>query len=121
MRFIVDMNLPPAWCEVLRAAGHEARHWLDVGDPKAADTVIMQWARSHDAVVFTHDLDFSALLANSRTGGPSVLQVRAEDVMPGTLSPIVLSAVRQFEFALKDGAIVVVEPWRVRCRVLPLK
>jgi formylglycine-generating enzyme required for sulfatase activity len=28
----------------LRAAGHEAVHWSEVGNPRAPDKVLMQWA-----------------------------------------------------------------------------
>ena len=37
MKFVIDMNLSPAWCEALKQAGHEAVHWSEVGDPKATD------------------------------------------------------------------------------------
>jgi predicted nuclease of predicted toxin-antitoxin system len=49
----------------LRAAGHEAVHWSEVGDPRAPDTVLMQWAIAHGYAVFTHDLDFGTMLALS--------------------------------------------------------
>jgi len=50
----------------------------------------MSWARERDHVVLTHDLDFTALLAASQAAGPSVVQVRAQDVLPETLAPLVL-------------------------------
>jgi predicted nuclease of predicted toxin-antitoxin system len=50
----------------------------------------MQWARDHGHVVFTHDLDFGILLAHSKDGRPSVIQVRTQDVSPAHLGPIVL-------------------------------
>jgi hypothetical protein len=43
-RLLVDMNLSCEWIPLLRAAGHEAVHWLEVGDPRAPDVVLMQWA-----------------------------------------------------------------------------
>jgi predicted nuclease of predicted toxin-antitoxin system len=121
MRFVIDMNLSPAWCEALRQAGHEAVHWLEFGAPDATDASVMAWAIDHKAVVFTHDLDFSAMLSATGGRGPSILQVRAEDVMPEALGEVALSAIRQHEQALIAGAIVVVEPWRSRSRVLPLR
>lgn len=36
-------------------------------------------------VIFTHDLDFGAMLALSRIESPSVLQVRARNVLPDHL------------------------------------
>ncbi len=42
----------------------------------------MAYASANDYVVFTHDLDFSVILAATRSEKPSVLQIRAEDVSP---------------------------------------
>jgi predicted nuclease of predicted toxin-antitoxin system len=42
----------------------------------------MAWARENGHVVLTHDLDFGTLLALTRANGPSVVQVRAQDVLP---------------------------------------
>ena len=63
MKLLIDMNLPPGWVRFLREEGFEALHWSTAGDPKATDAAIMEWARRAGHVVFTHDLDFSALLA----------------------------------------------------------
>ncbi len=57
------MNLPPGWAPVLATAGFEAVHWSTVGNPEASDRAIMTWAKTNGYVVFTHDLDFGALLA----------------------------------------------------------
>lgn len=76
MKLLVDMNLSPAWLPVLQAAGHEVQHWSTKGNPRALDREIMAWARQNGYVVFTHDLDFGALLAVTGAEGPSVIQVR---------------------------------------------
>jgi predicted nuclease of predicted toxin-antitoxin system len=49
----------------------------------------MQCARINDHVVFTNDLGFSALLAVSGQDGPSVIQVRTQDLMPPAIGVIV--------------------------------
>lgn len=120
MKVVVDMNLSPRWIEVLEAEGHEAVHWSTVGAPDAPDREIMAWAQRGGYVVFTHDLDFTALLAASGAAGPSVLQVRAQDVLPEAIGAPVLQALRQFERELGAGALVSVDPSRARVRVLPL-
>lgn len=121
MNLVVDMNLSPAWCETLRADGHDARHWSDVGDPRAPDAAIMTWARAHDCLVLTHDLDFGTILAVTNADGPSVIQVRAQDVLPAAMGASVLAALRQFADALAAGALVTIDPHRRRARVLPLR
>jgi predicted nuclease of predicted toxin-antitoxin system len=76
MRFVIDMNLPPAWSQTLQAAGYDAQHWSEIGAPNAPDEVVLSWARSNGAILFTHDLDFGAILAHSNEVGPSVVQLR---------------------------------------------
>ena len=79
----------------------------------------MGWALANGYIVFTHDLDFGTTLALTHATGPSVLQVRAQDVLPNKMAPVVLAALRQHEKELEAGAIVVVEATRSRVRVLP--
>ena len=120
MRLLVDMNLSPEWVAVLNRAGWEAIHWSTVGNPRAEDEEIMAWARAQKHVVFTHDLDFGTLLALTRAGSPSVIQVRTQDVTPAALGALVVNALRQFAGMLEKGALVVLDEARARARVLPL-
>ncbi len=120
MRILIDMNLSPRWVEVLRQAGWEAKHWVDVGDPRAPDRIIMEWARESGYFVFTHDLDFGTALALTHAQGPSVIQVRAQNVSPAHLSDVVVEAIRQCERQLLAGALVTVDEARTRVRVLPI-
>jgi predicted nuclease of predicted toxin-antitoxin system len=120
MKLVVDMNLSPAWVESLRAAGYEAAHWSTLGDPRATDAEIFRFARDQDWVVFTHDLDFGALLAHTQSGKPSVFQVRTRDVTPDHLGPLILKTLHQFTAELEGGALVTVDEARQRVRLLPL-
>jgi len=117
---LVDMNLSPEWAPILQRDGWEAVHWSDVGDPRASDRDIMEWAVAHECVVFTHDLDFGTMLALTHEVGPSVLQVRAENVLPDHLAGSVIAALNQHEADLLSGALVVVDENRSRVRVLPI-
>jgi len=119
VRLLVDMNLTPEWIAELNGHSWDAVHWSTVGDPRAADSVIMAWARENGYVVFTHDLDFGATLALTHASGPSVLQVRGQNVLPQVMGSIVAIALKQHEAALASGALVVVEATRSRVRVLP--
>jgi predicted nuclease of predicted toxin-antitoxin system len=121
MKLIVDMNLSPAWCGALEHHGFEASHWSSVGDPGASDVAIMTWAREHDYVVLTHDLDFTTLLATTSAAGPSVVQVRAQDVTPTHLVPLVVRAIKAHIEELNQGALVTIDDVSARVRVLPLR
>ena len=80
----------------------------------------MEWAAEHGHVVFTHDLDFGTMLALSHATGPSVLQVRAQDVLPDTLGEVVAAALSQHNADLASGALVIVTQSNTRVRVLPI-
>jgi predicted nuclease of predicted toxin-antitoxin system len=121
MKLLVDMNLSPTWIPVLEAAGHEALHWSTVGDPRAGDNEIMAWARQHDYVVFTHDLDFGALLAVTGAEDPSIVQIRTMDITPDAQSNLLLTALEQFAQHLMTGALLSIDESRARVRLLPLK
>ena len=120
VRLVVDMNLSVEWVAELAAHGWPAVHWSAVGDPCAADSTIMEWAKANGYAVFTHDLDFGAMLALTHATGPSVIQVRGQDVLPEDIGPVVISALRQHDVALAAGALVVVEVRKSRVRILPL-
>ena len=81
----------------------------------------MDWARQEDYVVFTHDLDFSTILALSSSSGPSVVQVRTQDVAPAFLEGIVVAALKEHKASLQAGAVIVIDEARSRARILPLR
>ncbi len=80
----------------------------------------MDWAIANGYVVFTHDLDFGTTLALTHSTGPSVLQVRGEDVLPDHMERVVIAALRQHDTDLASGALVVVDENKHRVRVLPI-
>ncbi len=80
----------------------------------------MDWALANDHVVFTHDLDFGTMLALTHATGPSVLQVRGQDILPDHLLSVILSVLRQHEADLTAGALVVLDRAKLRVRILPI-
>jgi predicted nuclease of predicted toxin-antitoxin system len=114
------MNLSPAWVPFLANKGFDAVHWSQIGDPRAKDPVVMQWARTNDHVVFTHDLGFSALLAAGGQDSPSVIQVRSQDVMPEAIGADVVRVLHEHADQIQAGAIVTIDEMRSRLRILPI-
>jgi predicted nuclease of predicted toxin-antitoxin system len=121
VKLLVDMNLAPSWVRFLRDQGFESVHWSTVGDPRATDATIMEWAHLGGYVVFTHDLDFSALLAATEATGPSVIQVRTQDVLPDAIGGDVVRVLRTHVAALEQGAVISLDKVRSRVRVLPIR
>ena len=120
MKILIDMNLSPDWREIFAKHGWESVHWSSVGKITASDKNILQYARDNDYIVLTHDLDFSAILAATGAKAPSVIQIRTQDVLSDRFQNLVVNALRQFEWALASGALVVIDESRSRARVLPL-
>jgi predicted nuclease of predicted toxin-antitoxin system len=121
MKLLVDMNLSPRWLGTLAGAGFEAAHWSTLGAGNAPDVEIMAYARANGYVVLTHDLDFGAILAATHGEKPSVVQIRADDVSPDAIGRQIVAALRQMALELEEGALLTVDPTRVRLRVLPLR
>ncbi|MCX6348048.1 MAG: DUF5615 family PIN-like protein [Candidatus Aureabacteria bacterium] len=120
MKLVIDMNLSPAWVTVLAEAGHEAIHWSSVGASGAPDHEILTWARKNGRVVFTHDLDFGAILAATDAESPSVIEMRTQDPTPDHCANLVIEVLRQNAARLAAGTLISVDEDRARVRLLPL-
>jgi predicted nuclease of predicted toxin-antitoxin system len=81
----------------------------------------MDFARRHEMVVFTHDLDFGAILALTQAIGPSVIQVRSKDPVPNVIGVLVASAIVEHAEHLTAGVLLTIEPDRMRVRILPIE
>jgi len=121
LQILIDMNLSPRWVEVLERHGYTVRHWSSIGAFNAADSEILQWAKANDHVVFTHDLDFGAILAATKAEGPSVIQVRTQRVSPEDLESVVVELLASHAARLKAGALIIADETSRRVRILPLR
>lgn len=109
MKILIDMNLPPRWATFFAAHGISATHWSVEGDMKAPDSEILRWARERNCVVRTQN------------AGPSVIQVRTQDVTPEAIGSLVLTALEKHREALDRGALLSIQGQTSRIRVLPIK
>ena len=91
MKLLLDMNVTQRWAPALAAQGHEVVHWRDVGDCRA------------------------------REGGPSVVQIRADNLSADLAAGPVLQALAATSMALEQGALVSVDLKKARVRLLPLR
>jgi predicted nuclease of predicted toxin-antitoxin system len=121
VKLLVDMNLSPSWVERLAGHGFEAVHWSTIGAATAPDVVILTWANEHHFVVITNDLDFSAILAASAVAGPSVVQLRTQDLLSEGAVRIVARALEAHREDLERGALLSIDEGGTRVRMLPLK
>jgi predicted nuclease of predicted toxin-antitoxin system len=120
MKLLVDMNMSPRWPGVLAAAGHEAIHWSHLGLAYAPDHEIMSFAAANGYIIFTNDLDFGEILAQTNAPWPSVIQVRVGNLRPEAIGLKVIAALLQSAAELTTGALVSIDPKKTRIRILPL-
>ena len=120
MKIVLDMNISPIWENFLNNAGHDAIHWSKIGDIRAEDSEIIQWAKDNKFIVFTHDLDFSSLLFVTGAKAPSVIQLRVQNILPSSVGNIVLETLQVALEKLESGALITIDPRRQRIRILPL-
>lgn len=120
MKIVVDMNLSPLWVGYLQGFGFDVQHWSAVGKSNALDTAIVAWAKTNQAVIFTNDLDFGAILAASQADAPRVFQVHTQDLMSTAIGELVVRSLQRFSTELRDGALITVDLNRTKVRVLPI-
>jgi predicted nuclease of predicted toxin-antitoxin system len=121
VRFLIDNALSPFVAAQLSAAGHEAVDVRDYGMQASSDAEVSTAPVRSVRVVVSADTDFGTLLAASRESLPSVLLFRGgtERRPERQVAPLLanLPAIAQ---DLEGGAVVVIEPDRIRVRALPL-
>jgi predicted nuclease of predicted toxin-antitoxin system len=121
VKFVVDMNLSPEWVDVFAASGWDAVHWSKLGEGNASDEEIFNWARKHEHILVTQDIDFPQILFASRAGRPSVVLLRIRNELDATQRARVCAAIRKVSASLETGAIMVATDRRIRLRALPIK
>ncbi len=120
MNLIVDMCLSPKFADASNAEGIPARHWSEIGAGNAPDITIFAFARREGAAILTADLDFGTLLASTRSGHPSVVQLRLPRIGFENAWEPTLRALRQFQTEIERGALVTVDAKTARVRLLPI-
>jgi predicted nuclease of predicted toxin-antitoxin system len=121
MRFLVDNALSPDLVRSLRAAGHDAEHVRNLGLASADDLKIFEAAAGDDRVVVSADTDFGTLLTLRASRKPSVVLFRgATPRRAADQARILLANLPSIADALGRGAIVIIEPSRLRIRMLPI-
>lgn len=121
MKILIDMNLSPVWVDYFQEQGIEAVHWIQIGAATAPDTLIFDFAKNNNCIVFTNDLDFGTILAVTNAESPSVFQVRTQDLTPENIGQKVISCLKQFESELQNGCMLTLNDAKSKVRLLPFR
>lgn len=119
MKFLIDESIQRRVANLLTEQGHDALHVLTIDLGGSSDDRVLDAARQDDRIVVTADTDFGDLLALSGEPQPSVL-LRRPGHRPEERTQAILAAVESIGDRLESGAVVVVEPHRIRVRDLPI-
>jgi predicted nuclease of predicted toxin-antitoxin system len=119
VKLLIDESLAGRVATLLAEGGQEAVHVRERDLLGAPDETILATAHAENRVVVTADSDFGTLLALSSSALPSVILLRRPGRRPEQRARAVLDAIELVGDALDEGALVVVEPGRVRVRALP--
>jgi predicted nuclease of predicted toxin-antitoxin system len=121
LNLLLDMNLVHEWQHALGRHGFNVRHWRDIGDISAPDAEILRWAREHEDVVITKDLDLPQLLFAARARKPSVVLLRIRDTLNRGVILKVCAFLKELHERLEEGCLVVIDEQRARVRPLPIQ
>ena len=121
MRFLIDNALSPVVAEGLRQADHDAIHVRDLGLAAADDETIFDHADRDQRVIVSADTDFGTILAMRNTARPSFILFRgATPRNPIGQVKLLLANLAEIAPSIERGAVVVLEPQRIRVRSLPM-
>ena len=121
MRFLIDNALSTFFAEGLRQAGHDALHVRDLGLAAADDVTIFEHADRDQRVIISADTDFGTILAMRNAARPSVILFRgATPRNPIGQVKLLIANLAEIAPSIERGAVVVLEPQRIRVRSLPM-
>ena len=120
LEFLANMNISPITVERLRGLGWNIIRVAESMDKTSKDIKVPDYARDHNKVVITQDLDFSALLAANRYQKPSVISLRFDNAEPSFIADRIVEIVKEFEKELEDGIVISVDETSARYRNLPI-
>jgi predicted nuclease of predicted toxin-antitoxin system len=119
MRFLLDMNLPPAIVGWLRSDGHDAVHVLEAGYGDLPDHEIFARAAEERRILVTFDLDFGEIVGFASQASGSLILLRLRLAHQPNVRERLRVAILEAAAALESGAIVLVEDARIRIRHMP--
>ena len=113
----MDEDLPRSLARLLRTGGLDVEDVRDVGLRGKTDSDVLQYAVANDRALVTADLDFASLLTFPLGSHHGIVVARLPNELPvASVNAAILEAIRALSDADLSGALVMVEPGRIRLR-----
>jgi len=120
MRFLADMGISQKSVDWLRNQGYDIVHLREQGLQCMTDEDIFIKAKNENRVILTMDLDFSRIVAASKTVLPSVIVFRLSDERSENVNRKLEELLKMCYENIKEGSIISVGENRIRVRHLPI-
>lgn len=117
---LLDQGLPRQASALLRASGVDAVHTAEIGASTLEDDELIELALQQGRAIVTLDDDFHALLAITGASAPSVIRLRIQGLKAQATAALVQTVLSICAEDIDAGAVVTVQPNRLRSRRLPL-
>jgi predicted nuclease of predicted toxin-antitoxin system len=114
-RFLIDEDLPLSLSHSLRRKGHTAEHIIELGHRGVPDGRVFALAQERQAILVSRDTDFGNVLQFPLGSHGGIVVVRFPSETPSRVVAVV-EALTTIEEAVFAGALMVVEPGRIRIR-----
>ncbi|NSW90887.1 MAG: DUF5615 family PIN-like protein [Firmicutes bacterium] len=120
MRFLADMGISLKTVIWLRNEGHEVVHLSEQGLQRISDEEIFKKGIEESRIILTMDLDFSQILAASKSELPSVIIFRLSDERSENINKRLSELMDKCCNELVKGSIISVTDTKFRIRRLPI-
>jgi predicted nuclease of predicted toxin-antitoxin system len=120
MKLLLDQGLPQSAAQLLRNRGYDAVHTGEIGCATAEDAYLLGLAVQEGRIIVTLDADFHAMLALTAATKPSVIRIRIERLRAEATAGLVQQLLQDWGQLLAEGAVLTVQPGRVRIHHLPI-
>lgn len=120
MRLLADLHISPSTVSFLGSLGHDILRVTAALSPTADDAEIIAYAAQENRTIITQDLDFSAIIALTRSKSPSLISLRLSSSRIENVNAVLLKILPTLEQDVLNGMIVTVEDHRIRRRALPI-
>lgn len=119
-RILLDQGIPYSTMKLLKEAGWDVVHTVDIDMSRATDREIIEYAQREKRICITLDADFHTILAVNGMSSPSVIRVRQEGLRGVDMANLLKQIWAQIESQLEASALITVTDDAIRIRKLPV-